>query len=143
MHYDNQKSSSGGLTTFCYNRSGDVLLVLFIRLAYHEMGSSGFPGRLRPLVFLLVCMTKSAQIPFHTWLPKAIVAPTPIRALVHSRTLVTAGAVFLCHHTEAVLSLQYMVFVSGAGTVILSRVLSLYYNDLKEKIAYSTMNQIG
>jgi len=98
---------------------------------------------LAPFMFLIGAATKRAQVPFVTWLPLAMAAPTPVRALVHSSTLVTAGiyilirAIFYGSETpSALISL-------GACTALLGAYCSVIEFDLKKAIAYSTLRHCG
>src|SRR5688572_25622115 len=105
--------------------------------------------RLYPLVLVLVLLgafTKSAQFPFHIWLPRAMVAPTPASAYLHSATMVKAG-VFLLGRLWTVLSGTELWFwlVGGAGviTLLLGAFIAMFQNDLKRVLAYSTISHLG
>lgn len=113
-----------------------------------EMGVSSTIPNLTPAFGLIVlgCVTKSAQFPFHFWLPNAMAAPTPVSAFLHSATMVKAG-IFLLARMEPVLS-QEPAWVStlttfGALTVMAGVVLSLWQSDLKKLLAYSTVSTLG
>ena len=104
---------------------------------------------LYPLALLLIlggCFTKSAQLPFHFWLPEAMAAPTPVSAYLHSATMVKAG-VFLMARLWPVLSGTDMWFwiVGGAGlaTLLLGSYVAMFQNDLKGLLAYSTISHLG
>ncbi len=93
----------------------------------------------------MTSFTKSAQFPFSGWLPKAIRAPTPVRSLVHSRTLVTAGLFLLINFRfsfKISLGLCFLIFF-GLFTIRISRVLAIYEKDFKKIVALSTLSQIG
>ena len=94
---------------------------------------------------VLAAMTKRAQIPFSAWLPAAMAAPTPVSALVHSSTLVTAGVYLLIRFYPVVSSVWagQLLFFLSALTIIMSRVGALYEIDLKKVIALSTLRQLG
>lgn len=90
--------------------------------------------------------TKRAQVPFSAWLPAAIAAPTPVSALVHSSTLVTAGVFLLIRFYTPLSSLLYfhrITFYLGVVTCILASLAALAENDLKKIIALSTLRQLG
>lgn len=101
IYYQNYKSLAGGIITVLINRVGDVMILLTIGLLCKE-GRFGIFSIIRDGSLRLACgmlmvagITKSAQIPFSRWLPAAMAAPTPVSALVHSSTLVTAGVFLL------------------------------------------------
>src|SRR5581483_4522782 len=91
-------------------------------------------------------VAKSAQLPLQTWLPDAMEGPTPVSALIHAATMVTAG-VYLIVRTHALFELapvvQDLAAGLGAGTIILAGLVALVQTDIKRVIAYSTMSQIG
>jgi NADH-quinone oxidoreductase subunit L len=106
-------------------------------------------GRWLPLALmglLLGAYAKSAQFPLHTWLPDAMEGPTPVSALIHAATMVTAG-VYLLVRTHPLLELSpgflKMVAVMGAFTALYAACCALFQNDLKRVLAYSTMSQLG
>jgi multicomponent K+:H+ antiporter subunit A len=98
------------------------------------------------LLILLGCFTKSAQFPFHFWLPHAMAAPTPVSAYLHSATMVKAG-IFLMARTWPVLSgtPEWFWLVTGAGlvTMVLGAVIALFKHDLKALLAFSTVSHLG
>ena len=101
--------------------------------------------------FCLICLllgsiTKSAQIPFSTWLPAAIAAPTPVSSLVHSSTLVTAGVYVVIRFYSSFLFYSgfcYFVFYIGVITCLMASLSAVYENDLKKVVAFSTLSQLG
>lgn len=100
LYYKNRKSLGSRLITALTNRVGDAFLLVLLGLSLYPAGVT----HLGLVLLLAIAMTKSAQYPFRRWLPSAIAAPTPVRALVHSSTLVTAGIYLLlrfnCGGTE-------------------------------------------
>ena len=98
VYYINRNSTNAGILTFATNRVGDALLVWTLIIMLMS-GKADMGLRARPLIiavlFIIAAVTKRAQIPFRSWLPAAMAAPTPVSALVHSSTLVTAGVYLL------------------------------------------------
>jgi proton-translocating NADH-quinone oxidoreductase chain L len=109
-------------------------------------GGSVSPITLTTLLLFLGAMGKSAQIGLHTWLPDAMEGPTPVSALIHAATMVTAG-VFLLIRSSALFELAPSVLkfitIVGAATAFMAATSGLYQNDLKKVIAYSTCSQLG
>ena len=152
VYYQNVKSLSAGMLTALANRVGDVILLISIGFCVIQghwnilfMWDNDFSPI---LVFCVVVagMTKSAQIPFSSWLPAAIAAPTPVSALVHSSTLVTAG-VFLLIRFFPFLNIFRsfkigLLFVSVL-TLLMAGIGANYEYDLKKVIALSTLSQLG
>jgi len=95
--------------------------------------------------FIYIVFTKSAQLPFGNWLPKAIRAPTPTRALVHRSTLVTAGLVVIFNYVEVFIqhSILVIILISGFITILSGSLLSLIEMSVKKIVAYRTISQIG
>nr|YP_010464217.1 NADH dehydrogenase subunit 5 [Strongylium kulzeri]UUL71594.1 NADH dehydrogenase subunit 5 [Strongylium kulzeri] len=154
IYYQNVKSYNAGMLTALSNRVGDVALLMGIAWMLNfgswnyvfyleEFKSNYFMGIVSWMV-LLAAMTKSAQIPFSSWLPAAMAAPTPVSALVHSSTLVTAG-VYLLIRFNFVFSeslMYFLVFISGM-TMFMSGLGASFEFDLKKIIALSTLSQLG
>lgn len=89
-------------------------------------------------------MTKRAQFPYSSWLPAAMAAPTPVSALVHSSTLVTAGVFMLVRFNQSMgQEIREMLFVLGLFTSIYAGIIALRESDLKKVIALSTLSQLG
>jgi NADH-quinone oxidoreductase subunit L len=98
------------------------------------------------LALLLGCTGKSAQIPLYVWLPDAMAGPTPVSALIHAATMVTAGIYLICRLSFIfVLSPATMMMISivGAATAIFAATIALVQNDIKKVLAYSTISQLG
>lgn len=151
IYYQNRKSLGGGLLTALTNRIGDAFLIISIALMLNQNHWiithiwEGQPIGLR-LFLMLAAITKSAQTPFSRWLPAAIAAPTPVSALVHSSTLVTAG-VFLLIRFYPILHLTCWfgptLLVIACFTIIIAGIRAIAECDLKKIIALSTLRQLG
>nr|YP_009117995.1 NADH dehydrogenase subunit 5 [Brachythemis contaminata]AJE75783.1 NADH dehydrogenase subunit 5 [Brachythemis contaminata] len=155
IYYQNFKSYSAGMLTVLSNRLGDVAFLLSIAwmlnygswnyIYYLNYMFSDFEGLMISLLMMFAAMTKSAQIPFSSWLPAAMAAPTPVSSLVHSSTLVTAG-VYLMIRFNSLLMLtglaKYLLLVGGM-TMFMSGLGANYEFDLKKIIALSTLSQLG
>ena len=144
---------------FLANRIGDVGFLLAMFLVFATVGSldfddvfgraSGLAGGTATAIALLLflaCTGKSAQFPLYVWLPDAMAGPTPVSALIHAATMVTAG-VFLVARThalfEASTAAQTVVVLVGAFTALLAAVTAIGQDDLKKILAYSTVSQLG
>nr|QUL58805.1 NADH dehydrogenase subunit 5 [Sarcophaga polystylata] len=155
IYFQNVKSYNAGMLTALSNRIGDVALLLAIAwmlnygswnyVFYLEVMKSDLEMLIIGGLVMLAAMTKSAQIPFSSWLPAAMAAPTPVSALVHSSTLVTAG-VYLLIRFNIVLSSSWMgnllLLISGL-TMFMAGLGANYEFDLKKIIALSTLSQLG
>lgn len=98
------------------------------------------------LSLFLGCLGKSAQVPFHVWLPHAMEAPTPVSALIHAATMVNAGPFLLVRFSPLVMlapNAMIVIAVVGATTALFAAVVSLTQSDIKKILAYSTISQIG
>nr|UIR97932.1 NADH dehydrogenase subunit 5 [Cyphoderus sp.] len=151
IYYQNIKSANAGMLTILSNRVGDVAILLGISWMV-SFGSWNFysisiisdKGILMFLSFMVIlaAMTKSAQIPFSAWLPAAMAAPTPVSALVHSSTLVTAG-VYLLIRFHNIIGELWFIFLIGVLTMFMSGLGANFETDLKKIIALSTLSQLG
>src|SRR5690606_20734815 len=98
------------------------------------------------LLLFMGAMGKSAQVPLHTWLPDAMEGPTPVSALIHAATMVTAGVFLVARMSpfyELSLDAATVVVIIGAITAIFAATVGLVQNDIKRVIAYSTCSQLG
>nr|QLY90312.1 NADH dehydrogenase subunit 5 [Drymeia vicana] len=155
IYFQNVKSYNAGMLTALSNRIGDVALLLAIAwmlnygswnyIFYLEVMQSDYEMMIIGMLVVLAAMTKSAQIPFSSWLPAAMAAPTPVSALVHSSTLVTAG-VYLLIRFNILLSSSWLgnllLLLSGL-TMFMAGLGANYEFDLKKIIALSTLSQLG
>nr|QNV49144.1 NADH dehydrogenase subunit 5 [Drino sp. PH-2020] len=155
IYFQNVKSYNAGMLTALSNRIGDVALLLSIAwmlnygswnyLFYLEFMMNSKEMMIIGLLIMLSAMTKSAQIPFSSWLPAAMAAPTPVSALVHSSTLVTAG-VYLLIRFNILLKISWLgnlLLLLGSLTMFMSGLGANYEFDLKKIIALSTLSQLG
>nr|WDE73808.1 NADH dehydrogenase subunit 5 [Stenopelmatus sp.] len=155
IYYQNVKSYNAGMLTALSNRIGDVALLMAIAwmlnfgswnyIYYLDVMSNSSEMLLIGSLVLLAAMTKSAQIPFSSWLPAAMAAPTPVSALVHSSTLVTAG-VYLLIRFNAIIVNNYLgsfLLLMGGLTMFMAGLGANYEFDLKKIIALSTLSQLG
>jgi NADH-quinone oxidoreductase subunit L len=167
--FDRHSANAASIKAFLVNRVGDLgfalgimgVFILFgsvefdtvFPLAQGKVGESmefmGFHGDALTLVCLLLfvgAMGKSAQIILHTWLPDAMEGPTPVSALIHAATMVTAGVFMVCRLSpmfEYAPNALAVVTVIGATTAFFAATIGLVQNDIKRVIAYSTCSQLG
>lgn len=143
IYYDRKTNNRSGLITFIVNRFGDAMLignaVYFISYGHVDLGI--YLGLFITVIYIVVAITKRAQYPFSIWLPLAIDAPTPVSALVHRRTLVTAGLFFLARIIPENLNL-YLRFIGGI-TLCVGGICAIFSSDLKKLIANSTLSNLG
>lgn len=153
IYYQSQESLNAGFQTLIINRLGDVIIVLrtFLLLCIGQFSIFSIREKIFYLsgVVRILCfarLTKRAQFPFRSWLPAAIAAPTPVSALVHSSTLVTAGIfliIRLRYNFPMGDSLTRILLFCGSLTCLLGGWAAVYENDIKKIIALSTLSQLG
>ena len=157
--YNRKSAADAAIKAFVVNRIGDfgfTIGVILIWLTFHSLSystvfaqassiDSGFLTMITMLLFVGAC-GKSAQIPLYTWLPDAMEGPTPVSALIHAATMVTAGVYMVARnyplfiHTPATL---LVVAIIGGLTAIFAASIGLVQNDVKRILAYSTVSQLG
>jgi NADH-quinone oxidoreductase subunit L len=159
FHHERPSAVAAAKKAFIMNAFGDATFALALFLLIQQTGSLGFDSlatvgsNSSTLVIDLVALgllggavAKSAQVPLHTWLPDAMEGPTPVSALIHAATMVTAG-VYLIARTHQVFELapdvQDTAAVLGVVTLLFAGLVALVQTDIKRVIAYSTMSQIG
>lgn len=155
IYFQNVKSYNAGILTALSNRIGDVALLLAIAwilnygswnyIFYLDIINKSFEIIIIGSLVILAAITKSAQIPFSSWLPAAIAAPTPVSALVHSSTLVTAGVYLLIRFNILLVDSfigQFLLLISGL-TIFIAGLGANFEFDLKKIIALSTLSQLG
>nr|AMW67898.1 NADH dehydrogenase subunit 5 [Heterosmylus sp. YW-2016] len=155
IYYQNVKSYNAGMITALSNRIGDVALLMAIAwmlnygswnfIFYLECSLQSVEMEIIGVMIILAAMTKSAQIPFSSWLPAAMAAPTPVSALVHSSTLVTAGIYLLIRFNILLVDtkLGQFMLLMGVLTMFMSGLGANFEYDLKKIIALSTLSQLG
>nr|YP_010437842.1 NADH dehydrogenase subunit 5 [Bassarona dunya]UTB53974.1 NADH dehydrogenase subunit 5 [Bassarona dunya] len=155
IYYQNIKSYNAGMLTALSNRIGDVMILMLVSwmlnygswnyIFYFNFMSNDFSMKIISLLVIIAAMTKSAQIPFSSWLPAAMAAPTPVSALVHSSTLVTAGVYLLIRFNDLLINMfffKFLLLLSGL-TMMMAGICANYEFDLKKIIALSTLSQLG
>ncbi|MFI5605879.1 NADH-quinone oxidoreductase subunit L [Amycolatopsis sp. NPDC051903] len=160
--YQNRPSAAtAAKKAFLMNRVGDVGLALAIFLMFKYTGSTGYTqvfagltnGQIPPaaitaigILLLLGACGKSGQFPLQAWLPDAMEGPTPVSALIHAATMVTAG-VYLVARSNVIYSAtpdgRLIVTLVGAVTLLIGCIVGCAYDDIKKVLAYSTVSQIG
>jgi NADH-quinone oxidoreductase subunit L len=163
--YKKKSAADAGKKAFIVNRIGDAGLILGMIVAFYSLG--GFDtfaitqaaGALQPekwgefgpmtvvalLLFVGAC-GKSAQIPLHVWLPDAMEGPTPVSALIHAATMVTAGVYMVARlaplyaHSQTAM---VVVAIVGTATALMAATVALVQTDIKRVLAYSTVSQLG
>nr|UAM91312.1 NADH dehydrogenase subunit 5 [Scolopendra subspinipes] len=154
IYYQNLRSYNAGMITIMSNRVGDAALLMSIcwMFVYGDWGYNFIYGKDLNMCFVVLffcifaAMTKSAQIPFSAWLPAAMAAPTPVSALVHSSTLVTAGVYLMIRFGGMFLFCGYLykiLLIISVLTMFMAGISANYENDLKKIIALSTLSQLG
>jgi NADH-quinone oxidoreductase subunit L len=160
--YRRATATYAGIKAFVMNVIGDVGLVIGAFILFKHTGALDFAGVFAgakhaatvnqgwivaaSLMILVGAFAKSAQFPLHTWLPDAMEGPTPVSALIHAATMVTAG-VYLIGRTHPLFELAPaaadVAAILGTVTLLMAATIALVQTDLKRVIAYSTMSQIG
>lgn len=155
IFFHRKTSANAGLLTIFTNRVGDVLIIARIAflLGQNNWGIGAFsysncPGGVEAMILIVIAaFTKSAQIPFSSWLPAAIAAPTPVSSLVHSSTLVTAGVYLLFRFKDSLFAYTplrgRLLLMAGRATIVMAGTAGIYEDDLKKMVALSTLSQLG
>src|ERR671934_22639 len=159
FHQERPTAIAAAKKAFVMNAFGDATMALglfvliqktgsleYARVFAHSDGLGGWAVNLIALGLLGGAVAKSAQIPLQTWLPDAMEGPTPVSALIHAATMVTAG-VYLIARTHAIFEaapkVEDTAAILGTATLLLAGLVALVQVDIKRVIAYSTMSQIG
>ena len=160
--FTDANNAKAGMKAFIVNRIGDIGFLLAIFLTFNLFATISFPELQAVLTdtsatvpaelfWITLCMFigacgKSAQLPLHVWLPDAMAGPTPVSALIHAATMVTAGIFMLTRlHFMYVLTPEVMTIVAGVGaaTALFAATIAVTQNDIKKVLAYSTVSQLG
>ncbi|HJU46115.1 MAG TPA: NADH-quinone oxidoreductase subunit L, partial [Chitinophagaceae bacterium] len=157
--FKNNDYNNAAKKAFIMNRIGDFGFMLAIFWLIAKTGSVGYTdvfakaASLSPkditiitLLLFVGATGKSAQIPLYTWLPDAMAGPTPVSALIHAATMVTAGIYMIARsnilYTMASCT-QHVIAITGLATAVLAATIALKQNDIKKVLAYSTVSQLG
>ncbi|MBX3330762.1 MAG: NADH-quinone oxidoreductase subunit L [Nitrospira sp.] len=158
-YYDKVSAAKAATKAFVVNRIGDAGFLLAIFLVFINFKTLDYTkvfaqvGQLSPdmataiaLCLFIGAIGKSAQLPLHTWLPDAMEGPTPVSALIHAATMVTAG-VYMVVRNHAIFDLSpfamSVVAFVGGGTALFAATIGLVQTDIKRVLAYSTVSQLG
>ena len=159
--YKNQPYNDAAKKAFIMNRIGDlgfligmfIIAALFSTLNYTEIKTALSAGNadsamlgLAALCLFIGATGKSAQLPLYTWLPDAMAGPTPVSALIHAATMVTAGIFMVTRMNflfELTPDIQQIIAIVGAATALVAASIGLLQNDIKKVLAYSTVSQLG
>lgn len=160
--YERPAAAAAATKAFVVNRIGDLGLLLGLLLTFHTFGTGDMAEVIQlagqgfkvgapvlaaiTLLYFVGAVGKSAQLPLHTWLPDAMEGPTPVSALIHAATMVTAGVYLVVRmHPVFMLAPDVLEFVGyiGAATSIFAAFCAMGQTDLKRVLAYSTISQLG
>jgi NADH-quinone oxidoreductase subunit L len=159
--FEDPAKAAAGKKAFITNRVGDAGFLLGMFLLYHALGTldfdavnAAFQGPVAPAVsaslvgvLLFIGATgKSAQIPLHVWLPDAMAGPTPVSALIHAATMVTAGVYLVARLNGLYLvapEASQLIAVVGVATAFFAATIAVVQTDIKKVLAYSTISQLG
>ncbi|MFB2118107.1 NADH-quinone oxidoreductase subunit L [Parapedobacter sp. 2B3] len=159
--FKNKEFASAGKKAFVMNRIGDLSFLIAVFMIFNTFGTLEFAGvfpqaagmamgdttlLLITLLLFIAATGKSAQIPLFTWLPDAMAGPTPVSALIHAATMVTAGIYMIARSnilfTLSPITLQVVAAI-GICTALLAAAIAITQNDIKKVLAYSTVSQLG
>ena len=156
---DRPAAATAAKKAFLMNRVGDVGLALAIFILFANLGTTQYtevfanldqlsPGTITAITLLLLlgACGKSGQFPLQAWLPDAMEGPTPVSALIHAATMVTAGVYLVARSNPIYLQSadgRLVVVIIGAVTLLIGAIIGCAYDDIKKVLAYSTVSQIG
>jgi NADH-quinone oxidoreductase subunit L len=161
FYYDRDYAAAAGKKAFVVNRIGDFgfLIAMFLMFAYAGtvdflgVQNAAIAGKFSAEIITLICLLlfvgacgKSAQIPLYVWLPDAMAGPTPVSALIHAATMVTAG-VYMVVRSNVLFRMSptamAVVAIIGGLTALFAATIGIAQNDIKKVLAYSTVSQLG
>lgn len=163
--FENEANASAGMKAFLVNRIGDIGFLLAVFITFKYFGTLSFQ-ELKALLFdaetlspslhnavnmiaffmLVAACGKSAQLPLYVWLPDAMAGPTPVSALIHAATMVTAGVYMMTRLSFVYFlapQIMTVIAVLGCLTALFAATIALVQNDIKKVLAYSTVSQLG
>lgn len=161
FYYEKSSAANAGMKAFIVNRIGDVGFAVGIFLTYWYTGSVVYTEIIQALptalpfkeiinwvalAFFIGAIGKSAQIPLYVWLPDAMAGPTPVSALIHAATMVTAGVFMIARLNPIFMAAEITsdyIAITGAVTALFAATIGLYQTDIKKVLAYSTVSQLG
>jgi NADH-quinone oxidoreductase subunit L len=155
--FDRPTAAAAGKKAFVTNRVGDVGFMLAMSLTFVTIGSLDFTALNQAplaratatgiaLLLFLGAAGKSAQLPLYIWLPDAMEGPTPVSALIHAATMVTAGVYLLCRVAPVLAqapTASTVIAIVGVATAFVAATIACAQNDIKKVLAYSTVSQLG
>ncbi len=155
--FDRPTAAAAGKKAFVTNRVGDVGFMLAMSLVFVTIGSLDFTALAHAelatatatgiaLLLFLGAAGKSAQLPLYVWLPDAMEGPTPVSALIHAATMVTAGVYLMCRVAPVLAQAPdaaTLIAIVGVATAFIAATIAIAQNDIKKVLAYSTVSQLG
>ncbi|MFN0145811.1 MAG: NADH-quinone oxidoreductase subunit L [Dehalococcoidia bacterium] len=161
FYWEKRSAAEAAKKAFITTRVGDVGFFISVIMLYYGAGTFDIQGIIEAaqngemgqhylfisfFFMFLGCMGKSAQVPFHTWLPDAMEGPTPVSALIHAATMVVAGVYLVARMLPAIEvtnGMPLLITVVGLVTALLTGFIALAQTDIKKVLAYSTVGQLG
>src|SRR5437879_1074519 len=155
--FTDEEKAYAGRKAFIVNRIGDFGFLIVIFILFNQIGSVGFAqvnsavlplgvASVAALCLFIGAIGKSAQLPLYVWLPDAMAGPTPVSALIHAATMVTAGVYMVARMSHLYVSapgVMALVAIVGVVTALWSALIGTSQNDIKKVLAYSTVSQLG
>lgn len=161
FEFEKETAANAGMKAFVVNRIGDLGFIIGMGMVYWFTGTLKYteinallPGiqefqnftNIVAIAFFIAAVGKSAQIPLYFWLPDAMAGPTPVSALIHAATMVTAGIFLIARLNIIYLNAELAsigIALIGATTAFFAATIAIFQNDIKKVLAYSTVSQLG